>query len=429
MKTLKFYFTFLVLAVFTFAVKAQYLPSNNNSATQFKTGNRNASIEADAAFYNPAGTVFGEDGFAVEFSVLPFTSKQKVFDNQLDKEYESKTSSLFYPALNLLYKKDKLAVFSNIGITNGGGAGNYDDGLPGFEMLGMFTIGQAIAAGAPLPSANPMDYGYKSSFEGSAYGIGGSLGIAYKLTDWFSASFAVQYSNQKNHQEGELVVSYPPAGVEVARTDVDVDFTGNNMGFIFGLNLKPSENLLIAQTFRYYTDLELTTQVNDSKDGGGMFVDGSKQMGTYVPFYSLGIAYNVSEKMFAHLNLNTCFFSMLDLSTSDAPDSNPAENYKNGWDLGLALEYRISEKLNYGVGFTYAPTKLKDEYMTELEFENTTLWLNTGATYKVSDKLGVNLAIQVGLPTEEKEINHEGLVQKYTKENSYSLGLGLVYRF
>lgn len=429
MKTVKFIFSLSLLFCFWGLAKADYNPSNNNSATQLKTGNRNASTEVDAVFYNPAGTVFGEDGFAVEFSVLPFYSSQTIYDNFLDKEYKSTSSSLFYPALNLVYKKDKLAFFSNIGITNGGGAGNYDDGLPGFEKLGMLTLGGAILQGMPLPSNNINDYLYESNFSGSAYGIGGSVGAAYRFTNWLSASAAIQYSSQNNHQEGYLDVSYPPMDLAISRTEIDVDYTGSNLGFIFGLDLKPSEKLLIAQTFRYYTEMELTTKVNDGKDGDGMFVDGDISKNTYVPFYSFGMAYAVSEKLLAHLNFNTSLYSMLDLSMPENPDYNPAENYNNGWDLGLALEYQISEKINYGIGFTYAPAKLKEENMSEMEFENNTLWLNTGATIHASEKLDVNLTFQAGIATEERTVETDGMSQTYTKNPSYSLGLGVVYKF
>ncbi|MCG8700743.1 MAG: outer membrane protein transport protein, partial [Bacteroidales bacterium] len=417
MRIFKLYFLMLAAFICSFA-KADNNPSNNNSATQFKTGNRNASTDADAIFYNPAGTVFGEDGFHVEFSVLPFTSSQEIYDAEMDKKYESTTSSLFYPALNLMYKKDKYSIFSNIGITNGGGAGNYDDGLPGFERLGMFNMMTAIQSGAPVPSNNPLDYAYKSSFEGSAYGLGGSLGFAYKITDWLSASVAFQYSYQTNHQEGELSVDFEPADVNISTTEIDVDYTGSNYGFIFGLNLKPVDNLLIAQTFRYYTELELEAKVNDGKDGAGMFVDGEKSLATYVPYYSLGIAYNVSEKLLAQFNMNTTFYSMLDLKT-DGMIEDPADAYNNGFDFGLGVEYQVAEKVNYGLGFTYAPTKMKDKYMTEMGFENTSLWLNTGATFNVTEKLDVNVAVQVGLPTEEKTIQTELSEQKYTVNPSY----------
>lgn len=438
MKVLRALSLGIVMSLFCFSARADFNPSNNNSATQFKTGNRNASTGIESAFYNPAGTVFGKDGFSIEFSVLPFSSSQSVYDKGYDKTYVSKTSSLFYPALNLAYKKDNFSVFSNIGITNGGGAGNYDDGLPQFETMGMLNVlagvPDLIAAGLIPADTDPMAFAAltesTSSFSGSAYGIGGSVGAAYKFTDWVSAALAIQYSQQFNHQEGELNVTHPALG-DLPKTEIDVDFTGSNVGLIFGLNIKPIENLMIAQTFRYYTELELTTKVNDEKSGG-LFEDGAKTKNTYVPFYSLGIAYNVNDKMTLEGDMNLSLYSMLDLK--DDTGYNAADNYNNGFDFGLGLEYQISDMINYGIGFTYAPAKMKKEKMSEMEFETTSLWLNTGATVNVSEKLAVNLALQFGVPTEE--VNQpanleEGILsdQTYSKDVSYAFGLGVAYRF
>jgi hypothetical protein len=426
------------LLFLTFPVaKADYNPANNGSAAKMKTGNRNASTSTDAPFFNPAGAVWGVDGFTVEFSTIPFSSTKSVFDNGnflgKNNEYQSKTSSLFYPALNLTYKKDRLAVTMFVGITNGGGAGNYDDGLPKFERLGYFNVMSAIMLGE-LPGS-VTDYSVNSSFKGSAYGIGTSIGVAYRLNDWASVSGAFQYSRQMNHQEGWLDITYNPnpSSVPIPRTEIDVDFTGQNFGVIAGLNLKPLPNLLIAQTFRYYTELTLDTKVNDSKDGG-LFTNGEKVKSTYVPTYNVGIAYNVSEKLRVDYNMNFSFYSLLTLD-EDESGVNIADYYNNGIDFGIAAEYEISNSLNWGVGFTYAPSKMKKEYQNEVEFENNSLWLNTGLGIKVKENLGIDLGFQLGLATEEggqEDINlgvFPPFDQTYKNGPSYSMGIGFWYRF
>lgn len=443
MRVLKTYSLAIAMSLFYLNAIADFNPSNNQSATQMKTGNRNATSGIEAAFYNPAGTVFGKNGFAVEFSILPFTSTQSVYDSFMDKTYESKTSNLFYPALNLSYKQDKFAVFSNIGITNGGGAGNYDDGLPLFDISGNLlsiapvatTITEMMMAGLLPADTDPLYEAGRttsvSSFSGSAYGIGGSIGAAYKFSEWLSAAIAIQYSKQSNHQEGEVITTNALLG-ELPKTELDVDYTGSNMGFIFGLNLKPMENLLIAQTFRYYTELELETKVNDNKTGGGFVSDGVKSYNTYAPYYSLGISYNVSEKLRIETDINLSLYSMLE--NKDTAGYNLAENYNNGFDIGLGFEYQIVDMLNWGLGFTYAPAKMKAEKMTEMEFEMNSLWLNTGFTINPTEKFSIDLAVQFGIPNEEvtRDINYYGMIdtkQTYKKEPSFAAGIGLSYRF
>jgi len=221
--------------------------------------------------------------------------------------------------------------------------------------------------------------------------------------------------------------------VPIPRTEIDVDFTGQNFGVIAGLNLKPLPNLLIAQTFRYYTELTLDTKVNDSKDGG-LFTNGEKVKSTYVPTYNVGIAYNVSEKLRVDYNMNFSFYSLLTLD-EDESGVNIADYYNNGIDFGIAAEYEISNSLNWGVGFTYAPSKMKKEYQNEVEFENNSLWLNTGLGIKVKENLGIDLGFQLGLATEEggqEDINlgvFPPFDQTYKNGPSYSMGIGFWYRF
>lgn len=120
---------------------------------------------------------------------------------------------------------------------------------------------------------------------------------------------------------------------------------------------------------------------------------------------------------------------MLELDNDEA-GTNMAEYYNNGVDFGLGMEYQVAEMVNWGLGFTSAPKKLKDDYQNEMEFENTTLWLNTGATISVNEKLGFDVAFQVGVPTESyrKDLGG-GLYQEYTKGMAYSIGLGVHYTF
>ncbi len=415
---------------------ADYNPANNGSASKMKTGNRNASTTTDAPFYNPAGTVLGNDGFTFEFSTIPFFSTKSVFDNgnftATNIKYESRTSSLLYPALNASYKKDRFSVFMFVGITNGGGAGDYNDGLPLFERLGYFNVMMGINAGT-LP--DPVtDYTVKTNFKGSAYGVGGWVGAAYRLTDWASASGAFVYSRQMNHQEGWLDITYnpSPSAVPIPRTEIDVDFTGQSFGFIGSLDIKPLPNLLIANTFRYFTEMVLKTKVNDNKSGG-LFTDGDKLKSTYVPTYNLGIAYDINEKLKLAYNMNVSFYSMLNLD-KDLTGVDIADYYKNGIDFGLAAEYQVNDKVNWGLGFTYAPYKMKKEYQSEMEFENTSIWLNTGVGFKVKENLGIDLGFQLGLATEERKLSISDqwiapFEQKLQNGASYSMGIGVWYKF
>lgn len=70
-----------------------------------------------------------------------------------------------------------------------------------------------------------------------------------------------------------------------------------------------------------------------------------------------------------------------------------------------------------------------------MEFENNSLWLNTGLGIKVKENLGIDLGFQLGLATEEggqEDINlgvFPPFDQTYKNGPSYSMGIGFWYRF
>ncbi|MGO3800918.1 MAG: hypothetical protein ACTJGM_00745 [Fusobacterium sp.] len=97
-------------------------------------------IGTSAAFYNPAGTVFMEDGTYFKIN------SQTVFKNyKMETNYptianggthESDHPSALVPSVQYVSKKGDRSYFIHSGVAAGGGALKYEGGLTAFEVLG-----------------------------------------------------------------------------------------------------------------------------------------------------------------------------------------------------------------------------------------------------------------------------------------------------
>lgn len=113
---------------------------------------RNASLAIDAAYYNPAGLVFANDGWRfsinsqtvlqrrdITASFAPFaysanyTGPYSSQETVATKRFEGKATAPIVPTLMASYKQGDWAFSAVAGIFGGGGKASFSNGLPQFE--------------------------------------------------------------------------------------------------------------------------------------------------------------------------------------------------------------------------------------------------------------------------------------------------------
>ena len=138
---LKSFLTLSIALLFTTtAVFAGGILTNTNLSARFaRIMALEASTNADAAYYNPAGTIKLSEGFHFSFS------NQSVFQERIitssfapmtgtgSKEFIGKASAPLVPSLQGVYRKGKWALSGNLAVTGGGGKATFNEGLPSFE--------------------------------------------------------------------------------------------------------------------------------------------------------------------------------------------------------------------------------------------------------------------------------------------------------
>jgi long-subunit fatty acid transport protein len=176
------------------------LTNSNQSAQYVRMLARNAGLEIDAVFYNPAGLIKMEDGLHFAFynqTIFQTRTINSEFPYLNDGYYEGDTKIPIFPNVYAAYKKDKWAFSLGAGPVAGGGTANFEDGLPSLE------IGYAKAA-LSLTDAGVSGYDLDMTFDASSTYWGIQLGATYAINDKFSVYGGVRLLPSINTYKGSI---------------------------------------------------------------------------------------------------------------------------------------------------------------------------------------------------------------------------------
>ncbi|MBN2600576.1 MAG: hypothetical protein JXR87_01135, partial [Candidatus Marinimicrobia bacterium] len=200
--------------------------------------------------------------------------------------------------------------------------------------------------------------------------------------------------------------------------EVDAKQGGSGISPILSLYLTPSENLGIALRYEMITKLELE---NDTKvDDSGLFTDGAKTHADIPAMFAMGVSFKPMEKLRAELDLNYYFNTGVDWDGRE-------DLVDNGYEVGVAVEYCLNDKMIASVGFSNGNGGATDEYQTDLSYSLKSNTFGLGVAYKVSDNMTINVG---GLNTfyQDGERVATTYTEKYAK-TTYGFAFGIDYKF
>lgn len=178
--------------------------NNNHSAAFLRSVARNATIENDAPYYNPAGTAFMKDGFHLSLTNQTFwqgrtiTTESPLFKGG-EKEYKGNTFAPFMPGVHATWHYGNLALSSTVGIIGGGGSLNFKHGIPSFDSQ-LAALPQMLTAGGLYTT----DYEANIKLEAESYQVGVALGAAYQFANMFSVYAGGRFTYSYNKYEASL---------------------------------------------------------------------------------------------------------------------------------------------------------------------------------------------------------------------------------
>ncbi len=409
---------------FAASVNAGGLMTNTNYHIAFdRMMARGASFDIDAAYSNPAGLAWGQEGLQLSLNFQkPWqnrdieTTVPGFLGSDFNKKYDGKASAPIVPALFASYKKDRWAISSMIGIVGSGGFVKYDEGIP---MLNVPIMTKLYATNTALKA--DQTYTIDSEMEGKQYIFGGQVNISYKITDFLAAAVGIRANYYDGFNRGHVIATAtnPAAlGGKSELVNLQLDCPQRGWGFAPIVSLAFNKGPLTVTT-RY----EFRTKINTENSTEALMVNGtdvkalaeakgteatvaalSTQLGSemagklaaYLPnektrydmpgMFSLAVGYEFTNKLRA-----TAEYHFFD--DKNAKMAGNRQDYLAGGtnEYLLGLEYDINEKFTVSCGGQRTDYGLADDYQQNTSFACDSWSFGLGGAWNVTEKIRLNV--------------------------------------
>ena len=419
----------LISVCFNHVSAAGIYENANQSAEFIRTLTRYASTDIDSAFYNPAGTVFREDGLYGYFSDQMLFDYQTMTDsstilsdNSYPAQYKGEAMTWAFPDIHAIYKQGDWSAFLHMGLIGRGAAATYEKSIP--------LVNKAVALLIP---SDTTDY----RLEAYAYFIGMTLGGAYKISEIFSVGGAVRYV----HAEQNILVKYNFTDT-AQNIDVNVDADGNSCGIIGSFDIKPVNSINIGFRYQYYTVMNVKNEKPNSFKGPQLLIgnpmfgltEGAKTKMTLPMNASTGISWMIIPELKVELGY-IYYFNKLAEWGEAADGKDAAGKYDNGYDASIAFEYAFIEQLRASIGYSHSVSGVNSETRNNQMLGLDANTFGIGGTYTFGNGVEITLGTMVVVFKDTTETNPYigGIIPdngstKY-EDRTYSVAGSVSYKF
>jgi long-subunit fatty acid transport protein len=457
------------------------LLTNTNQSIHFlRNPARDASIEIDAAYTNPAGLAFlPDDGFFFSlnnqsaFQTRTITTTFAPFagfgDNQT-KEYEGTASVPIIPSIQAAYKIGRWVLSGNIAVTGGGGKATFNKGLPSFErdisLLpgGINQLGGALGGIMPGATLTANKYSVNAYMEGSSVIYGAQLGGTYSITEFFSAHAGFRMNFVSNSYIGHLlniqanptsnisslgtgamvptsayftglsqIPTLPDAyknqllGLAASTADKNLDCSQSGWGVtpIIGFDFKYDKlNIGVKYELNTRLNVENKTKVDDT----GLFSDGVNTPHDIPALLTFGAQYDIIKPVTVSAGYHHFF-------DSNAKMADNKQEYINGGinEYLAGIEWRINDLFLVSAGGQITRTGVTDDYQSDLSYSLHSSSLCVGGAVNVSKNVRINLGYLYVIYSDwtRNTSNYAGNIpaKEVFGRSNKTFGVGVDFRF
>jgi len=428
---------FMVLVVLVGLSSSIYaggiINKQNLSADYIRTLNRNAADDmADAAVYNPAGTVRMQDGLYVKADAIYFW---KDYTNQMPSTpaifnlgtLDSGEPSII-PGFFSVYKQGRWAGFFAVTIPGGGGEVRYQDGDARTVMLS--APGAVGGLGTYLGGAAGNPTNINQYLEADSYYVAYSLGAAYKVFDSLSLSGGVRYVDAQQKFKGRATGTTGPART----VNVKIERTDEAWNYFMGMDYAPIKDLNFALTYMSNTALNFKADTNDNSPGQAIsrsvgWTDGTHEREDLPGYIAAGVSYFILP---GKLRIEPNFTYYLEKNATFQGARFQNSNPGNSYDIGVALEYILNPQWRFSVGYLH--TEIQNMESQDLLPEAPELDANSvavGLVYSPIERLSLTLGVERSWYDSVKVDTTSSRAPAGTQydKDVYGAAFGIQYRF
>ncbi len=193
---------FLAVISINIAYAGGIVTNTNQSASFIRMPARDASLGIDAAYFNPAGMVFLNDGLHLSLNnqyIIQTRTINSTFPGMNRNEFTGTVTAPVFPSGYAVYKTGRVAFSLGINPIGGGGSAFFEEGLPSFEQMVAVLPAALNTQGIPTTG-----YELQTEFDGSSLIWGYQANAAYAVSDKLSLSLGLRALTANNSYSGYL---------------------------------------------------------------------------------------------------------------------------------------------------------------------------------------------------------------------------------
>ena len=177
--------------------------------------------------------------------------------------------------------------------------------------------------------------------------------------------------------------------------EVDTEQTGAGFTPMIGVNISPNDDWNIGIKYEHKTVLKLTnaTKVDDL----GLFPDKAETRSDVPGILGLGVGYRGVKWLEAQLSYNMYFNKGVNWGGSirdmavwkevDPAEIRMREIEKNGYEVGLGLQFNLTDNFSVSVGGLYGHMGVAESYQSDFSYSNPSTTIGAGIMWKITDKI------------------------------------------
>lgn len=439
---------FASLAIASFA--GGLLTNTNQSAAFVRNPARYASLEADAVYFNPAGTAFLKEGWTVSANWQMIWQDRDVLN--AGKEYKGEVYVPIMPTFHATYKTGDWAFSAFFGMPGGGGEANFDNGLPVFNNMVNGLFAQGLAAVNPA-LADVTGYSTSSTFTSTQYLFSLQLGAAYKVNDNFSVYGGLRANYTSLTYEGSILTSFPngvmyntgvaevpmsaipqlapyEAVVAGAAPNYELELTQTGVAFapIVGVDYKVGGfNLGVKYEFRAINIIENDTKSTTSEKllaALPTLSDGVKFRNDAPAKLSVGASYDICDRVKV-MGATTYYFDKDATIESLMSKANTMKTLsRNTYELLAGVEVKVTDKLLLSTGMQFSDFGVNESYLSDISFIDDSFMVGAGGKYSFNENWDLNFGACYA-----NYAHGAGATGSHYLRKTYNVAVGVDFRF
>lgn len=419
---------FASLAIASFA--GGLLTNTNQSAAFVRNPARYASLDADAVYFNPAGTAFLQEGWTVSANWQMIWQDRDVVSTKFlgqpnNKEYKGEVYVPIMPTFHATYKTGDWAFSAFFGMPGGGGNAQFDNGLPVFDALGYGKTN--------CPSS--------SAFESTQYLFALQLGAAYKINDNLSVYAGLRGNYTSLSYEGAINYMHPLAGNNELLA-LELTQTGFAFAPIVGVDYKVGRfNLGVKYEFRAVNTIENDTKTLNAQGQSiigavaqalpdlATLEDGVKFRNDAPAILSVGASYDICDRVKV-MGAGVYYFDKDAKIESLLTKKNTMQTLsRNTYELLAGVEVKVTDKLLLSSGIQFSDFGVNEHYLTDISFIDDSFTVGFGGKYSFNENWDLNFGACYANYAHGKGVNVDTYSESTYLRKTYNVAVGVDFRF